>query len=78
MHDDAFSWTGAPAPDEAETETMDALLELTLERAMRESLIPLETVGYLVELEWNSHSLCDGPNADESCRFPSPETYRRV
>ncbi len=34
--------------------TMDALLEPTLERAMRESLSPLETIGYLVEQEWNS------------------------
>lgn len=34
--------------------TMDALLEPTLERAMRENLSPLETIGYLVEQEWNS------------------------
>lgn len=34
--------------------TMGALLEPTLERAMRESLSPLETIGYLVEQEWNS------------------------
>jgi len=34
--------------------TMDALLEPTLERAMKESLSPLETIGYLVEQEWNN------------------------
>lgn len=33
--------------------TMDALLEPTLERAMKESLSPLETIGYLAEQEWN-------------------------
>jgi hypothetical protein len=31
--------------------TMGALLETTLERAMKESLSPLETIGYLVEQE---------------------------
>ena len=34
--------------------TMDALLEPTLERAMKESLSPLETIGYLVEQEWSN------------------------
>jgi len=34
--------------------TMDALLEPTLERAMKESLSPLETTGYLVEQEWSN------------------------
>jgi DNA replication protein DnaC len=32
--------------------TIDALLEPTLERAMKESLSPIETIGYLVEQEW--------------------------
>lgn len=32
--------------------TVDALLEPTLERAMKENLCPLETIGYLVEQEW--------------------------
>ena len=32
--------------------TVDALLEPTLERAMKESLSPLETIGDLVEQEW--------------------------
>ena len=32
--------------------TVDAPLEPTLERAMKESLSPLETIGDLVEQEW--------------------------
>ncbi|EHQ36196.1 IS21-like element helper ATPase IstB [Methanoplanus limicola] len=32
--------------------TMDALLEPTLERAMKENLSSLETIGYLLEQEW--------------------------
>lgn len=32
--------------------TMDAILESTLERAMNDHLSPLETVGYLVDQEW--------------------------
>lgn len=34
--------------------TMDAFLEPTLERAMKESLSPLGTIGYLLEQEWNN------------------------
>lgn len=32
--------------------TIDAILEPTLERVMNEQLSPLETVGYLVDQEW--------------------------
>lgn len=37
-------------------DTMDALLEPTLERAMNESLSPVETIGYLIEQEWNNRT----------------------
>jgi len=32
--------------------TIEAILEPTLERAMKEKMTPLETIGYLVEMEW--------------------------
>jgi DNA replication protein DnaC len=35
-------------------ETMGAILEPTLERARSEHLSPLETIGYLVEMEWKN------------------------
>lgn len=34
--------------------TMDSLLEPTLERVMKESLSPLDTIGYLLEQKWNT------------------------
>lgn len=35
-------------------ETIDAILDPTLERAMSEHLSPLETIGYLLEMEWKN------------------------
>ena len=35
-------------------QTMGAILEPTLEKAMSEHLSPLETIGYLVEMEWKN------------------------
>lgn len=34
--------------------TMEAILEPTLERAMNEKMTPLETMGYLLEMEWKN------------------------
>lgn len=50
--------------------TMDALLEPTLERAMRESLSPLETIGYLVEQEWASKNSATIQTRMRSAGFP--------
>ena len=35
-------------------QTIDAILDPTLERAMSEHLSPLETIGYLMEMEWKN------------------------
>lgn len=35
-------------------ETIDAILDPTLERAMSEHISPLETIGYLLEMEWKN------------------------
>jgi len=35
-------------------ETIDAILEPTLERAMRENLSPLEVIGHLTDMEWKT------------------------
>ncbi len=50
--------------------TMDALLEPTLERAMKESLSPLETVGYLVEQEWKSRVAATINSRTKNAGFP--------
>ncbi len=50
--------------------TMDALLEPTLERAMKESLSPLETIGYLVEQEWNNKVATTIRTRTKNARFP--------
>jgi len=56
--------------------TMDALLEPTLERAMKESLSPLETIGYLAEQEWNRQGVDDDPDSNKECWVSSPEVNR--
>ncbi len=50
--------------------TMDALLEPTLERAMKENLSPLETVGYLVEQEWKSRVAATISSRTKNAGFP--------
>lgn len=50
--------------------TMDALLEPTLERAMKESLSPLETIGYLLEQEWNNRVAATIRTRTKNAGFP--------
>ncbi len=50
--------------------TMDALLEPTLERAMKESLSPLETIGYLLEQEWNAKVAAPIRTRTKNAGFP--------
>lgn len=50
--------------------TMDALLEPTLERAMKESLSPLETIGYLLEQEWNNRISATIRTRTKNAGFP--------
>ena len=50
--------------------TMDALLEPTLERAMKENLSPLETIGYLVEQEWSSRVSATIQTRTKNAGFP--------
>ncbi len=51
-------------------DAMDALLEPTLERAMNENLSPIETIGYLVEQEWNNRTSTRIRTRTKSAGFP--------
>jgi len=50
--------------------TMDAILEPTLERAMSDQLSPLETIGYLVEMEWKNRTSVKIATRMINARFP--------
>ena len=50
--------------------TVDALLEPTLERAMKESLSPIETIGYLVEQEWKGRVSTTIRSRTKNAGFP--------
>lgn len=50
--------------------TMDAILEPTLERAMKENLSPLETIGYLVEQEWKERVSATIRTRTKNAGFP--------
>lgn len=50
--------------------TMDTLLEPTLEHAMKEGLSPLETIGYLIEQEWNSKKTVTIRTRTKNAGFP--------
>jgi DNA replication protein DnaC len=50
--------------------TMDAILEPTLERAMSDQLSPLETIGYLVEMEWKNRVSVKITVRMKNARFP--------
>jgi len=50
--------------------TMDALLEPTLERAMKENLSPLETIGYLLEQEWRNRVAATIRTRTKNAGFP--------